>query len=180
MDTYLSVVMNRYPTIFLASLVFVGFIRAEIQGQEVKITESKKYLWFGMGLGYVTYYDSQFKSGFSHGLHVSFQTDNTVLSMRCAIMGAGTDYLGDVGVLYGLSRRTSKGFSSIAGGISIVFGNLEDGAIDAIGFPVAIQYVPFVNMPPPFTGVGFYSFCDLNLRAPSCDIWLCFEIGKLR
>jgi hypothetical protein len=152
----------------------------EIQEQEASKTEPRKYMWFGIELGYGTYYHNHFNPTISYGLHVFFQTGNMVLSPYYTVRGNGIDYLGDLGVLYGFSKRTSKSLSSIAAGISLLFGNLEDGNMDAVGFPIEIQHVRFLCVQQPLSGVGLSGFCDLNPRIPSCGIRFYLLFGKLR
>ena len=164
----------------------------------------KANFWFNAGVGAGTViggFDSSNSSnavGPSFGINFSSQVKRGLFSIRFIyneemifLRMSPTQSISDFGVLYGRIAKIPKGFISLSGGISRVFGehrgafqnlnnytfNYETQSYGTFGIPFESQIFWTPNS---FIGVGIYGFANIN---PEKSFWgglFCIQLGKLK
>jgi hypothetical protein len=110
----------------------------------------------------------------------TYRFGNRIVSVRCCGTWSfdGPVNINDIGVLYGISKKTRLFLLGGGIGVSYVrgysFDDHEEGF--TIGLPVEIQ--TFVT-PFKFVGVGVYWFGNFNLKRNFYGAALCLQIGKV-
>ena len=93
----------------------------------------------------------------------------------------GSDKLYDLGLLFGLASRGTKGHASIAAGTARVTGSRYDhgkrGFDPVIGLPVEVQFFRHFGS---FFGLGVNAFANVNAEQSFAGISLNLRLGKLR
>lgn len=160
--------------------------------------------WFNVGVGAGTViggFDSSNSSnavGPSFGINFSSQVKRGLFSIRFIyneemifLRMSPTQSISDFGVLYGRIAKIPKGFISLSGGISRVFGehrgafqnlnnytfNYETQSYGTFGIPFESQIFWTPNS---FIGVGIYGFANINPEKSFYGGLLSIQLGKLR
>lgn len=126
--------------------------------------------------------------GLSLGISLSSQFGRSLVSIRYIYnttfmsLSPREETVWDLGALYGLSSKTSSGFSSISGGVSIVGGNRYDirdewSTFLTVGIPIEGQ---MFWKPYPSLGIGIYGFANLNPEKSFVGALLCLQYRILR
>ena len=153
-----------------------------------------KFGWVNIGLGASSF-------GISLGINGSYQIKNNLISFRyiynedfCIIFcDSPPNKIQDLGLLYGLSAKKSKGFASISIGISYVSYNIRGAKISGgggflsggtyeelnfyvVGIPIEIQLFSTGEN----VGIGIYGFANINPESSFFGALLSLQLGKLR
>lgn len=161
----------QYPLIIL--LLGIPLQNLYSQG---KTNMSKPCYWLHGGLG------AGWPGDFIHlGMGLSTEFGNFVISARAALAGSfdRPENISDIGVLFGISRKSRYTRLSFSGGLAYVHGDVfTDGSTGStIGIPLQIQAFTTAMK---FFGVGLCGNANINSRSPFFSVLLCAQIGKLR
>jgi len=150
--------------------------------------------WVNLGLGGSSY-------GISFGINGSYQIKKNLISLRYinnvefVLLCSTPNKIRDLGLLYGLSAKKSKGFASISIGISHVE-NIRRGKLiscsssggwfstctyeelnyTTLGIPIEAQ----LFLTGKYVGIGIYGFANLNPESSFFGALLCIQLGKLK
>jgi hypothetical protein len=152
--------------------------------------------WLNAGLGVGS-------AGLPGGVSFSYRAGSSLISLRCVyseesdieIFGPSpSEWVMDIGVLYGVSAKASYGQASLSGGVSLVRGvprgrylgssggwfgksNYEELSYSTFGIPIEGQ---LFWTPSSRTGIGVCAFADLNGERSFAGALLCLQIAVLQ
>jgi hypothetical protein len=170
----------------LICLIALTVFSVNSYSQDTSGSVEESHYWLNMGFGISTV-------DMSGGAGFSCQTGKRLISIRYthnedfAFLEPVKESVWDVGVLYGIIRKSNYGLISASAGISIVGGYDRGERIDftdsyekknflTFGVPLEVQlfFTPF-----DYVGVGINGFANLNPKKTFTGVLLCLQIGKL-
>jgi hypothetical protein len=149
-------------------------LRKVYSQDKTNVTKPCYWLYGGVGAGR--------PGDFLHGgLGVSTEFGNFMISARAALAGSfdRPENINDIGVLFGISKKSRYFRVSFSGGLGYVHGSeFTDGTTGStIGIPLEIQAFTTAAH---FFGVGVCGNANINLKSSFFSILLYAQMGKLR
>jgi hypothetical protein len=170
----------------LICLIALTVFSVNSYSQDTSGSVEECHYWLNMGFGISTV-------DMSGGAGFSYQSGKKLISIRYThnedftLFELPKESVWDVGVLYGIIRKSNYGLISASGGISIVGGyhrgayiestdSYEKKSFFTFGIPLEFQlfFTPF-----DYVGVGLNEFANLNPENTFVGMLLCLQIGKL-